>query len=84
LKKKDEEDDKEKVRKKYFHQAEAATYFALRGITFSRTHTVEFPEGWGIQNNSGFNIFLDSAANKKKKNVITCTPEDEFNWPGYW
>ncbi len=84
LKKKDEEDDKEKVRKKYFHQAEAATYFALRGITFSRTHTVEFPEGWKIQNNSGFNIFLDNAGNKKENNIRICTPKDEFNWPGYW
>jgi|GEM_PF-4217048 len=82
-----EKNDDEKLKseiKSFFHQAEAATYFALRGITFSRTHTVEFPECWEIQNNSGFNIFLDSAANKKKKNVITCTPEDEFNWPGYW
>ena len=70
--------------KSFFEQAEAAAYFALRGITFSRTHSVKLPEGWEIQNNSGFNIFLDSAANKKKKNVITCTPKDEFNWPGYW
>jgi hypothetical protein len=73
-----------KDRKNLFHQAEAATYFALRGITFSRTHTVEFPEGWKIQNNSGFNIFLDNAGNKKENNIRTCTPKDEFNWPGYW
>jgi membrane-anchored protein YejM (alkaline phosphatase superfamily) len=68
------------------HQAEAATYFTLRGITFSRTHTVEFPEGWEIQNKSGFNIFLDNGTEKTlgKDNIRTCTPKDEFNWPGYW
>jgi hypothetical protein len=41
-------------------------------------------EKWKINNNSGFNIFLDNAGNKKENNVRTCTPEDEFNWPGYW
>jgi hypothetical protein len=86
LEKKDEGDHKEKVRKKYFHQAESATYFALRGITFSRTHTVEFPEGWNIENNSGFDIFLNNASQKTlgKNNPRTCDLEDEYNWPGYW
>jgi hypothetical protein len=72
--------------KNQLHQAEAATYFTLRGITFSRTHTVEFPEGWEIQNNSGFNIFLDNGTQKTlgENNIRTGTPGDEYNWPGYW
>jgi hypothetical protein len=72
--------------KNQLHQAEAATYFALRGITFSRTHTVDFPNGWNIENNSGFNIFLENQSDNdlEKINVRSCDPSDQFNWPGYW
>jgi hypothetical protein len=72
--------------KSFFEQAEAATYFALRGITFSRTHTVDFPNGWNIENNSGFNIFLENQSDNdlEKINVRSCDPSDQFNWPGYW
>jgi hypothetical protein len=78
--------DSLKKDKNQLHQAEAATYFALRGITFSRTHTVEFPKGWNIENNSGFDIFLNNASQKTlgKNNPRTCDLKDEFNWPGYW
>jgi hypothetical protein len=83
---KDLEDNFNKERKSFFEQAEAATYFLLKGITFSRTRNVENKRGWKIINHSGFDIFLNKNSRKtlSKGNSTVCHPSDQFNWPGYW
>lgn len=83
---KDQEDNFNKERKSFFEQAEAATYFLLKGVTFSRTRNVENKRGWKIINHSGFDIFLkkNSLKTLSKGNSTACDPSDQFNWPGYW